>query len=55
MLSRCGRRIAGQMTVSIGLVYLTVSQPVLGTDLPEFPPDRPAPMEIVIPESFTHS
>jgi uncharacterized protein YdaU (DUF1376 family) len=30
----------------IGLVYLTVPLPVKGVDLPEFSPDRPAPMEV---------
>jgi uncharacterized protein YdaU (DUF1376 family) len=36
-----------EQSVFIGLVYSTVSYPS-GCDLPEFPPDRPAPMEIVL-------
>jgi uncharacterized protein YdaU (DUF1376 family) len=41
------KRIGSQITVSIGLVYLTVSTRQ-GAGFPEFSPDRSAPMEIVM-------
>jgi uncharacterized protein YdaU (DUF1376 family) len=42
------------VTVFIGLVYLTVPLTRSGCDLPEFSPDRPAPMEIVVHSYLFH-